>query len=180
MRIGRGWRLSLLLVGVFCVLSAHEAAAVERGGYLIGFSLGAGTFAADGGASEGSHRSLALDLHTGTAITHNLAVVFDGWALGALEEQENEDDAAPVVGIDTLAMQFWPARRLWIKGGVGLGEYLPPAGDTRYGFGAMAAVGFELAQGDSFAMDVAARGGLASVDGKTHELFSVNLGFNWY
>jgi hypothetical protein len=70
--------------------------------------------------------------------------------------------------------------RFWIKGGLGVADYVPPGADARYGFGAMAAVGVELIQGGRFVLDLGARAGLASVDDHTQKLFSVNLGFNWY
>lgn len=178
MSLGRASRLSCLSFGVLCLLLGRDASAMDRRGYLFGFSLGGGTFSADTRAGSTGHRSFALDLHTGTGITRNVAILFDGWALGSLEE--DDADEAPIVGVDTVAVQVWPTSRLWLKGGLGLGEYLPPVGDTQYGLGAMAAVGCELAQGDRFALDLAARGGLVESDSQTHKMFSINLGLNWY
>jgi hypothetical protein len=79
-----------------------------------------------------------------------------------------------------VAVQVWPAERFWIKGGVGLGDYVDTGGNSHYGFGGMAAVGVELARGGRFALDISVRGGLVNEEDYKHKLVSVNLGVNWY
>lgn len=88
--------------------------------------------------------------------------------------------------MDTIALQFWPTERVWLKGGVGFGRISLSDNDgnqlfaSEYGGGAMGAVGFELLWSGSFAFDVQVRVAAAKYDDITVANAYLLAGANWY
>ena len=158
---------------------------VDRRGLTLGFSLGGGAFVpADCDACE-SLGGLALELHIGGMIAPNMAIMFDGSGVS-----HPEGDSSLTHVIDTIALQFWINRWVWLKGGLGFGllRYESPsfAAESELGFGGMVAAGFEVIQGPRYAVDVQIRGAAVkyedSVDGPGGTLNngSVMVGISWY
>jgi hypothetical protein len=174
-------RLGGLILSAALLLAGPAAAqdptpkAAEREGFLIGFSFGFGaTYPCDTCAGFGG------DFHVGAFAKPNLAVLFELGAVGADEREEG-------LAMATISVQYWPHERFWLKGGVGMGgSFVVDDFDDDFdgdfdgaderGWGAAAAVGYEIARSKRFAFDVQLRG--ATATGRTS--VGLNLGFHWY
>jgi hypothetical protein len=88
-----------------------------------------------------------------------------------------DDKSSGGLLLATIGVQYWPAERFWIKGGVGIGDVLDDQfGNSQRHWGATAAVGYEVAGNGRFAFDLQARGGFS---GDLQSL-GLSLGFHWY
>jgi hypothetical protein len=116
-------------------------------------------------------------------LTPTFALMFDGSGVA-----HSLDGGGSVVHvIDTVAAQFWVTPRIWLKGGLGIGQLSvsDEAGNrvaaSETGTGVLFAGGVELLQTRSFAMDLQLRGSAVTYeDAQTISMGSLNLGFNWY
>jgi len=124
---------------------------------------------------------VALDIHLGGMLTPHVALMFDG--SGIAHSLAGGGTLTHVV--DTLAAQFWASERFWLKAGVGIGALSvsdnrseQARSDTRPA--AMLAIGFELFQGRSSALDVQLRGAATSFPDGTLTNSSIHIGYNWY
>jgi hypothetical protein len=160
------------LAGV--LLGAGGAGAADRQGFVWGFSVGGGSLSCDGCESESG---VAVGVHAGGMIDDKMAILFDGQGVGISEP----DDSTTVFVVDSLALRYWVADRLWVQGGVGIGSIDNSRfGKTQNGLGFMAGGGFELTNGDRFVLDLQGRFGTADIDGQRLNSVSAHLGFNWY
>ncbi len=167
---------------------------VERQGFIIGLSVGAGALRYPSGGSYlctyvyapyYSQNCVRTDteystkvgigggLHLGAMISKRVALMFDGTAVST------NSDGTLVSGVDSAAVQYWINDKTWVKGGVGIGM-ISDSSTTETGLGLMAAVGTELKQSGRYAMDLSARFGTVGLDSGRVSQFSVQLGFNWY
>lgn len=171
-------RLKTLLSGLTVLLirapgvGADETAAsaadapAKREGFLIGFSLGFGAvYPCDTCADFGG------DFHVGAMASRRLAILAELSAVGG----EDHNDG---LFLATIAAQYWPSERFWVKAGLGIGEPLEKefdeANDRRWG--GIAAAGYEVARMGRFAFDLEVRGGFV----RNRRSLALNLGFNWY
>lgn len=162
---------------------APELGVVQRSGFLIGFSLGGGSFALQDCDECETLSGLGLDIHLGGMITPRLALMFDGSGVA----HSLEDGGSVVHVIDTIAAQYWVTPRVWVKGGVGVGQLSvnddtgARVAESETGTGVLLAGGVELLQTESFALDLQLRGSAVTYDeANTISMGSINLGFNWY
>ena len=159
----------------------QEPPGIHRSGFIIGFSLGVGSIACSGSGCAGadSVNGLALEIHLGGMVAPNVALMFDGGGVS----HTNSDGSTLTHVVDAFAVQIW-ADRFWFKAGIGVGEVTASGNDIsdRSGahLGGMAAVGVELLQGHSSALDLQLRGAFTSLDGGTFSNGSLLLGYNWY
>jgi hypothetical protein len=124
---------------------------------------------------------VALDIHLGGMLTPHVALMFDGSAIS-----HSFDDGSTLTHVvDTLAVQLWASEWFWLKAGVGIGRLsvsdngnAPLRSDTRPA--AMLAIGLELFQGRSSALDVQLRGAATSFSDGTLTNSSIHIGYNWY
>jgi hypothetical protein len=156
---------------------------VRREGLYFGFGLGGGSF--NVGACEACDKfnGPAVDFHVGGMLTPRWGLVLD---LSGVADRL-PGDRMLVHSLSTLGLQYWPASRLWLKAGLGLGR-LAEVDDqgkkttNRESGGAfMLAAGLELIQSRSFVLDVQLRG--AAVDYDRNETVSTGalmLGINFY
>lgn len=114
-------------------------------------------------------------------LTPHVALMFDG--SGISHSFDGGGTLTHVV--DTLAIQLWASERFWLKAGVGIGQ-LSVSGngteslhsDTRAA--GMLAIGLELFQGRSSALDVQLRGAATSFPDGTLTNSSIHIGYSWY
>ena len=169
-----GVRLAVAGALLGTVLGAGEAGAADRNGFIWGFSVGGGSLSCDGCETESG---VAVGVHGGGMIDPKLAVLFDGQGVGISEQ----NGSTTVFVVDSLALRYWAAERLWVQGGVGIGSIDNSRfGKTQNGLGFMAGAAFELTKGDDFILDLQGRFGTASIDGQRLNSVSAHLGFNWY
>src|SRR5262245_46599006 len=132
---------------------AAPASSPQREGFLIGLSIGSGfssTFRPAG------------DLHLGGVVRKDMAVLVEFYGL-----DKGDDRTA---GIVAAGVQYWPADRVWLRGGIGYGSI-----DSEARLGGLGGVGFDVVRSGRFALDIQLRGlGLKGGSGA-----SVNIGFNW-
>lgn len=153
--------------------------APHRSGFLIGFSLGAGTLTCDD--CDGLN-GVAVDLHLGGMLTPNVALMFDGMGVG----HSFDGGGSLIHVVDTVAAQVWVTPKLWLKGGLGIGRLSVNDEDgdeiaaSETGTAAMVGIGYELTHGEHFALDLQLRGAIAHYDEADLKMGSLNLGFNWY
>jgi hypothetical protein len=155
---------------------------IQRDGFVIGFSLGAGVLTNDQCDSCESLEGGALELHLGFMVTPQLALLVEGFGVSHTEQNLTLSQTMGVV-----AAQYWLTPKLWIKGGLGSG-HLSLSNDqgqelatSEEGAGAMIAAGYEVYQGRSFAVDVSLRSAAVSYeDADTVTQTAAAVGFNWY
>ena len=155
---------------------------VHRSGLVIGFSLGVGTIGCSDCSNSDSLGGVALDLHIGGMLTPNVALMFDGSGVA-----HSFDDGGTLTHVvDTMAVQVWVNDRLWLKGGLGIGQL---SGSDNAGSSTqrsetrpagMLALGVELFQGQSSALDLQLRGAATSFSGVTLTNGSILIGYSWY
>jgi hypothetical protein len=158
----------------------QETPGIHRRGFLIGFSLGAGTMNCSECADSDALSGPGLDIHLGGMIAPNLAIMFDGWGVG------HAFDGGTIVHVmDTAAVQAWVMPQFWIKGGIGAGQLRinfdnGQSAESDTGLGLFGAAGFEVFQGYSFALDLQLRLGTVKYDGGSVNMGAITVGANWY
>jgi hypothetical protein len=148
---------------------------VDREGFLIGFSVGAGVIGPDPCKDCGV--AFAGELHLGAMASYygDVAVMLEAGGLG----RENLHHA-----FLAAAAQWWPDpwERFWLRGGVGIGS--EGADDEDHKDSAyptvLAATGFEVVRSERFTVDLQAQGVVTFGPHRTGRSLSVNVGFNWY
>jgi hypothetical protein len=168
---------------------------VFRSGLVYGFSLGFGSFSFSGCGDICGVAGMG-EFHVGGMIGPRLALEGDFWG-GIHAFSDNAlGDGTTFNGIYTLALQYWLADIIWVKGGLGLGNVQISVNcdidtcnvDDETGFAFMLAGGIEIVQSYNFALDLQLRygnvvykaadnGGVG--DGDTN-MFALMIGFNWY
>lgn len=133
---------------------AAPSSGSQREGFLIGLSIGTGF--------SSTYRP-SFDFHIGGMAKRNVAVMVEFYAL-----DKGDDRTA---GIVAASAQYWPAERLWLRGGIGYGSI-----DSDARLAGIGGVGYEVVHAGRFALDVQLRG-LVLKDGNGA---SINIGFNWY
>src|SRR5205823_14278505 len=149
---------------------------VDREGFLIGFSLGAGSVGPDPCRDCGV--GFAGELHIGATASYygDVAVMLEGGAVG-------RDDLHHAFLV--AAAQWWPDpwERVWLRGGIGIGnrggDLVTEHKDAAYPT-ALAAAGVEVVRSDRFTVDLQAQGVGTWAPHQWVRSFSVNVGFNWY
>ena len=168
--------LTIILAAVCAGAPAHANDTVEVEGTFGGFALGAGTLRCSGCPSMNGE---AVDFRLGHAYSNKLGWVFD---FSGVAHRENEVDTFS--GLFGLLVQYWPASRLWLAAGPGIGrtDVDTPTSNTTgdFKFAIIGAAGVELLQRRKFVLDLRARYG--SYDAETGRLHNVSLllGFTWY
>jgi hypothetical protein len=156
---------------------------VYRSGLVVGVGLGFGGINAHdcgdvcGGAG-------AFELHIGGMIAPRVALVGDFWFQG---RSIPNSDASAVHSLYTLALQYWPADIVWIKGGIG-GANMDVSSNidgftygSENGPGLLGAVGVEFFQTGNFAFDGQFRLGHGFYsEGGDVNVWALMIGANWY
>ncbi len=197
-RLGRHFVLAATLAlvsGLGEDALAASPAGVQREGFLIGLSVGAGGIRYPSGATfnctytyyptfrqectrtdmdYSTKPGFAVGFRIGSMVSKRVALMLDGTGMST-----SADGEVLASGVDTAAIQYWVTEKAWIKAGAGIGV-MSDEGDTESGLGLMAAVGTELKQRGRYAMDLSARFATVGLDSGRVSQFSLQLGFNWY
>ncbi len=158
------------------------APGLVRDGFAIGFGFGVGSMSCDG---CNSRSGVAVDFHLGFAVNPRLHLLIDG---SSVEHRE-----ATALGsfsqshfVFALALNYFVKPNLWLRGGLGTGDmklrdenrYVLGQGDA--GTAVLFAVGYEVYQAGSLAVDLQLRGAVVAYDDNTITNSSVLVGINWY
>jgi hypothetical protein len=137
---------------------------------MIGFALGFGASYPCDTCPSG-----AGSFHVGAMASPSVAVLADISLVGGGGDSFEESSG---LGVLALGVRFWPARRFWLQGGVGISAPLEEDFDTvdERSWAGIAGVGFEVVQKGRFAMDVQLRGAFA--DGR--QSVALGIGLGWY
>ena len=176
---------------------AYVPAQNHRRGLVLGFGVGLGQIADEGGTiqcagCEVDSPAALGEFHVGYMINPRLAFVFEFWGSSKELDANGAVSLAQYMGFG--AAQYWVSRRLWIKGGIGVSQlelvvddgqevFEEPKGE---GGALMGAIGYELYQGRRFALDLQLRVATATYAGEGEsdeqviQTGSFGLGFNWY
>jgi hypothetical protein len=152
-----------------------------RQGLVFGLGIGGGAISASGCGSD-CGGAFALQGDIGGMLNPQLALVFDVWV--NLRDIPQTDITA-TSGIYTGALQFFVTDIVWLKGGVGFGQYRQSSDtlgtNTDEGLALLAAGGVEVVQSQNFALDIQLRLGHAFYSvAKDMTNVALMLGVNWY
>jgi len=161
-----------------------ERRGVQRDGLMFGIGIGGGAMNCSECSDDDALGGVAVDLHLGAMLTPKLGLMFDGSAIA----HPFDGGGTLVHAVDTIAAQFFVTDRLWLKGGIGLGQLSLQSDDGRValqsdtGPAGMFAVGFEVMQAERSALDVQFR--VASTTFEDADVTitnaSFNVAYNWY
>ena len=160
---------------------AGRSEARARRGLAVGASVGAGMLSPDCDGCD-AMGGPAADFHLGWMVTPRLSLQYDGSAV--VHTGDGFGSEASLVM--AAAGQYWAQPRLWIKPGIGIARLESRRGlfgqdeDSAVGFGALAAVGYEVYRAGRFTFDLHGRvtAGFYS-DGRIINT-AIQLGANWY
>lgn len=135
-------------LAVCSLASPASVEAVERGGVFFGFGLGGGSLRAAGESRPG----VALELRVGMMRGTRTAFLLDLSGINASGSEVS--DADPM--LETVAVQRWLTRHLWLKGGLGLGATKPGEDEREvaFGWGFLAGAGYEAVERDRITVDL--------------------------
>ena len=146
---------------------------VDRYGFLIGFSVGAGVVAPD--PCEGCGVLAGAEVHLGAMATPEVAFMLEAGGLG-------RDDLHHV--FLAAAAQWWPDpyERFWLRGGLGIGS---EGSDTEEHHDSayptvLAAAGVEVVRRERFTTELLVQAAATHTPHRWGRSVSVNVGFNWY
>lgn len=189
---------SLLLFFFFTENTFAQAEkTIQRNGFIIGTSSGAGYSILKFPDTNQNEIGFALDLKLGYLINPKLALllttnvsIYDYSGFGRDRKRD--------FGVLAPSLQYWFGDKFWVLGGVGLGGDNPVFWDidfdnvdndpleTKYfnGLGLVSAVGYEIYQQKNMAIDIKTKISFRNVEmqeGKTTGVsFALLLGINLY
>jgi hypothetical protein len=130
-----------------------------------------------------------IDGHIGGMLNSRMALLFEAQAnIQNVHSDAANGDTTVTQAAAMVALQYWLAPILWIKGGLGFAHLsydnntLGLTDDVASGGAIMGAIGVELLSGRRFAMDLQGR----IIEGEYNSLGdhvtsgTIGLGFNWY
>jgi len=164
-------------------------ASIGYPGWLIGFGILAGN-----GLESGSELAAGMGVQVGRMMTPTFAWMLDGSGVSVGRSGLDAGDISSTVltqAVVAAAVQWWPSRRAWLRGGIGPGRVmgataslgvLPTAEleQTKNGIGATLAAGFEVYRGRRFALDVNTRYSGIRADGNGYSSIVAGVGLGWY
>ncbi len=170
----RGLKRTILVVFLLGVTLRAEA--VERQGFLIGFTVGGGKLDCDGCESSGAG---GFGFHLGGSLSKKVTLAAELFAVA------HDEDAYSFSDFQATALaQYWVIPRVWIGGGIGTGFNSVEIGNTTMDgdskLALVAAAGVELYQGRRFVLDLRGRYGRTATEPTATNHFVVMAGFTWY
>jgi hypothetical protein len=155
---------------------ARADEAVDVKGFFGGFALGVGGTSCRGCESQ---RGAAVDLRLGHGFTQRFAVVLDASAIAGTESGTGTTTST-LVG---FLFQLWPAPRLWLAAGPGVGTSAEPFGldtEREVKVALVAAAGLQLVQRPKLVLDLRGRYGTYETAASRRHDVGVLLGLTWY
>ena len=170
-----------------CLLVApvHAGSGTDRDGLVLGMSISVGFLQDEDAFGPGTDTMTEVqggfELQSGFMFSSRLGVLYSGSFLFG-----RYLDWALFNNVNTVAIQIFPTRALWLRAGVGFGVTSVTGDDydtSRIGLGLLAALGWELLQLRHMAFDV--RASLMpqyyrSEEGGWCTVFTVGFGSTWY
>jgi hypothetical protein len=166
---------------------------LQRRGLAIGFGIGLGGMQSENGPIDCFNCdydpvAVGFDFHVGGMINPRLALLLEIW--GQAQTLDADGTAMLTQSLAMIGVQYWVTPKLWLKGGIGAAALQISYDDgfaqddeqVDEGGAIMGAIGYELVQGRTFAMDLQLRIGAGTYEGIDDQITSttVGLGFNWY
>ena len=162
---------TLALAALTLILCA-PATAADRGGFLIGFTFGAG------GSNDCDQCELAagpaLGVHTGWTVRPRLAVLGEFSVLAFSEAPEGAGNTN-LIG----AVQYWPIHWLWVGAGAGISD-TGSATTSDTGPIVVAQAGIDFRGRRRFGLDLRGRYDRRIDEGHEERSVVVSMGFTWY
>ncbi len=156
--------------------------------------------------------ALSVSAHAGYMVTPRIGILGEHWAVRYNDSGSDlfDDSARHLVAqhMSTVAAQLFVTNRLWVKAGFGVGWHItdgdydqapsrtgpvpvgakggqtaPEASDeSTAGSATFAAIGWEMAHNEVFAMDIQFRVGTTKRPDERYQILNtgLNIGFNWY
>lgn len=190
---GKGLLIALFTVFTLMSYGQQLENAVQRKGFVIGLSVGAGVISiADSDAENPFYDA------QGGIIFPNLKI---GWMLnermallatfpGKIYDYEGKDRSFESI---MLIFQYWVNDRWWVNAGFGLAMDFPAFYEVddfkneewNFGCAVAASTGYEIYQKKNFTIDLQTKVylGRVSLEDDRHRdavAFTVGIGFNWY
>lgn len=170
----RGLKRTILVVFLLGITLSAEA--VERQGFLIGFTVGGGKLDCDGCESSGAG---GFGFHLGGSLSKKVTLAAELFAVA------HDEDAYSFSDFQATALaQYWVIPRVWIGGGIGTGFNSVEIGNTTMDgdskLALVAAAGVEIYQGRRFVLDLRGRYGRTATEPTATNHFVVMAGFTWY
>ena len=178
---------------------AAEDAKPAGGGWRDGWVLGigpAGGYPLNNGCPDCSTSpAFGMEMQVGRMLNPRLGLMLDVHAVAVGQSDVavyDVSNTSVVQGVVAATVQYWPAQKFWLKGGIGHGEaqgmvtVLGAGGasldlvEKETGFGMTAATGYELHQGDHFALDLHLRYAGIHTKPKYRGSLVLGVGFAWY
>jgi hypothetical protein len=194
-------RICLALAAALVAASPALAAAQPAGatgpphpriGLFGGFALHAGEIACQGDRCDGISEAGGVSGHLGWGLRPELALIFDGWAMG-----HTEDNLTLTHTIFTANARYWVVPILWIQGGLGFAsaswryrnQFVQISNRTENVPALGVAAGLEVLRSPRFSLDVMLRVGYGFYDDdhdgdgrsdQTGRSSSLGVGFTWF
>ena len=139
--------------------------------------------------------AFGMEMQLGRMLSPRLGLMLDVHAAAVGQSDVSVagvSNTAVVQGVVAAAVQWWPAQRWWLKGGIGHGEAqgavtaVGAGGATldltaeETGIGMTAASGYELVQKEHFALDLHLRYAGIHTEPKYRGTIVLGLGLAWY
>jgi hypothetical protein len=160
--------------------AAPPAPPAQRDGFLVGFSIGAGSMFAE----DESLNGVAFDFSIGGMLNPKLAIMYDASAVMHPEDVGNGESYVFTSSFNTIALQSWVAPKVWLKGGLGFARvFVSGDGESETlenALGITGAAGYEIVQSRNFALDASVRLASGFYEGVTLHNASLLVGFHWY
>jgi hypothetical protein len=161
---------------------------LQRQGWFIGFSLGAGSIALEDNATQSdSYGGMNFGLQFGGMLNPRMGLMVTlGGGAYSIDEDSRLTLAHTSFG---LAGQYWAIPQLWLRLGVagarlGTRRDGEKIGDDLEGMLVHAGVGYEVWQGRRFAFDISLNAAAGRYDPDVQDIGTTQaglaLGFNWY
>ncbi len=151
-------------------------------GFMFAFSLGGGGTVLEDCSGCGSAKGVAVDASLGWFLHRRFALMYDANAIVGVGPF-----SATGMGLQSVALQYWPHESFWVKVGVGAARLIQVTVISEAeldGGGGTLAAGYEFHHAGSFAMDVQLRGSHGSFgrgDGKLGvNTFGALVGLRWH
>lgn len=163
-------------------------AGLVRSGFIAGVGIGGGGFGLSDCEDCDALGVGAFHFHLGGMIAPTVAILFDAEGVAG----KYNEDITISQGVALAAIRFWPARILWLQGGLGFArlgitsDALNTTFESDTGGALMLGLGVELLQTRSFALDVQLRLTASRYgDNERSDDFGIagatlSAGFNWY
>jgi hypothetical protein len=187
--------LTICLISLTSITYSQNKEPIIRKGFMIGTSIGISHSIQSFPNKSQNDTDFGFDLKAGYMIKSNLALLItsnvSGYEYSGIGRSRKRD-----FGVLAPTVQYWFRDRFWALAGIGLGLDAPVFFDVKdpdnheeeiayhTGLGIVAAIGYELYQGESFTIDLKARMTYRNVnmaEGKTTGVSpSILMGINFY